>query len=131
MIFFIIFAANQSPEYIPSVNAGKTTLFRIPEMPGLHKRSLPLLACLELARILNYRTAGDIQRLRDPHCPICYEDYGAGEHPDLPFELPCKHVIGTRCLILEMLQGNFDEFDETRCPLCRQHIFRHMSIIGS
>jgi len=60
--------------------------------------------------------------VNDPECPYCLEDYGQGEVPEMPVQLPppCLHIYGRACLeawVTSFVPGSEEEF--TVCTLCR------------
>lgn len=58
----------------------------------------------------------------DSTCAICSETYLSGENPEFPVTLPCKHTIGSGCILkwLSPLSGS----GHNNCPYCRAAFFK-------
>lgn len=62
----------------------------------------------------------------DDHCPICLQKYREQEGDEMPLELPCKHVVGKKCL-LEWFTTIPEEGAHAHggsCPVCRRNYIK-------
>ena len=76
----------------------------------------------------------DMPELQDHPCCICREPYMLSSHPvseheeehETPVRLPCKHVVGERCLTMWLhTYHRTSRTFNTKCPLCRQELPVH------
>lgn len=59
----------------------------------------------------------------DTTCTICMEPFGRTEDSESPVKLPCRHIVGRKC-ISRWLERN------TNCPFCRRVLFQLVGLSG-
>lgn len=58
----------------------------------------------------------------DSTCAICLETYLSGGNPEFPVTLPCKHTIGSGCILKWLSPLSAD--GHNNCPYCRAAFFK-------
>ena len=83
----------------------------------------PLKQRTLLEGLISHFTIPDAEYLEDDiKCHVCLEPFLTGDSPELPIKLPCKHVVGSVC-ILRWLGPQKAQLREKNCPICRKAIY--------